>query len=88
VSALIWIVMALGALVLFGMIGYRLPGQIRARRAELAAGDHEAGPDPDPDPDPGPAPDPEPDPARGVEPGVGPAPADGAAPSTPQMDRS
>jgi len=84
VSALIWIVMALGALVLFGMIGYRLPGQIRARRAELAAGDHEAGPDPDP----GPAPDPEPDPARGVEPGVGPAPADGAAPSTPQMDRS
>ena len=26
-----------GALVLFGMIGYRLPGQIRARRAELAA---------------------------------------------------
>jgi hypothetical protein len=40
VSALIWIVMALGALVLFGMIGYRLPGQIRARRAELAAADH------------------------------------------------
>ncbi len=37
VSALIWIVMALGALVLFGMIGYRLPGQIRQRRAELAA---------------------------------------------------
>ena len=29
--------MAVGALVLFGMIGYRLPGQIRARRAELAA---------------------------------------------------
>jgi hypothetical protein len=28
--------MAAGALVLFGMIGYRLPGQIRARRAELA----------------------------------------------------
>ena len=36
VSALIWISMAVGALVLFGMIGYRLPGQIRARRAELA----------------------------------------------------
>jgi hypothetical protein len=36
VSALIWIVMAVGALVLFGMIGYRLPGQIRQRRAELA----------------------------------------------------
>ena len=29
--------MAAGALVLFGMIGYRLPGQIRARRRELAA---------------------------------------------------
>jgi hypothetical protein len=42
VSALIWIVMVVGALVLFGMIGYRLPGQIRQRRAELAAGD--AGP--------------------------------------------
>ena len=37
VSALIWIVMVAGALVLFGMIGYRLPGQIRQRRAELAA---------------------------------------------------
>ncbi|MBC2932121.1 DUF6049 family protein [Nocardioides sp. zg-1228] len=37
VSALIWIVMALGGLVLFGMVGYRLPGQIRARRAQLAA---------------------------------------------------
>ena len=37
VSALIWVAMAAGALVLFGMIGYRLPGQIRARRAELAA---------------------------------------------------
>ncbi|MBL0746630.1 DUF6049 family protein [Nocardioides baculatus] len=37
VSALVWIAMAGGALVLFGMIGYRLPGQIRARRAELAA---------------------------------------------------
>ena len=42
VSALIWIAMAAGALVLFGMIGYRLPGQIRARRAELAAAQHEA----------------------------------------------
>ena len=42
VSALIWIMMALGALVLFGMIGYRLPGQIRARRAELAAADRES----------------------------------------------
>jgi hypothetical protein len=40
VSALIWIVMAIAALVLFGMIGYRLPGQIRQRRAELAAADH------------------------------------------------
>ncbi|WP_322920622.1 DUF6049 family protein [Nocardioides renjunii] len=37
VSALIWVVMAVGALVLFGMVGYRLPGQIRQRRAELAA---------------------------------------------------
>lgn len=36
VSALIWIAMAVSALVLFGMIGYRLPGQIRARRRELA----------------------------------------------------
>jgi hypothetical protein len=36
VSALIWIVMAAGALVLFGMIGYRLPRQVRARRAERA----------------------------------------------------
>lgn len=43
VSALIWIVMVVGALVLFGMIGYRLPGQIRQRRAELAAGDAEPG---------------------------------------------
>ena len=49
VSALIWIVMALGALVLFGMIGYRLPGQIRARRAELAAADSEPEPGPEPD---------------------------------------
>jgi hypothetical protein len=37
VSALVWVAMAAGALVLFGMIGYRLPGQIRARRAELAS---------------------------------------------------
>ncbi|NYE36363.1 hypothetical protein F4692_001467 [Nocardioides cavernae] len=44
VSALIWIAMAVGALVLFGMIGYRLPGQIRARRAELAAADPAAAP--------------------------------------------
>lgn len=41
VSALIWIVMVVGALVLFGMIGYRLPGQIRQRRAELAAAEAE-----------------------------------------------
>ena len=40
VSALIWIAMAAGALVLFGMIGYRLPGQIRRRRAELSAAHH------------------------------------------------
>jgi hypothetical protein len=40
VSALIWIVMAAGAVVLFGMIGYRLPGQVRARRAQLAAEEH------------------------------------------------
>ncbi|GAA5105274.1 hypothetical protein GCM10023339_00970 [Alloalcanivorax gelatiniphagus] len=37
VSALIWIAMVVAGLVLFGMIGYRLPGQVRARRAELAA---------------------------------------------------
>ncbi|GAA1912037.1 DUF6049 family protein [Nocardioides hwasunensis] len=52
VSALIWIAMAAGALVLFGMIGYRLPGQIRARRAELAAADRldlEDAADPAPD---------------------------------------
>ncbi|MDR7253062.1 hypothetical protein J2X46_002047 [Nocardioides sp. BE266] len=42
VSALIWIVMAAGALVLFGMIGYRLPRQIRARRAEQAAAERAA----------------------------------------------
>lgn len=53
VSAIIWVVMALGALVLFGMIGYRLPGQIRQRRAELAAADEER--DPDALPGPGPA---------------------------------
>lgn len=58
VSALIWIVMALGALVLFGMIGYRLPGQIRARRAQLAAADHEPEPEPEPDPDPQSEPEP------------------------------
>ena len=66
VSALIWVVMALGALVLFGMIGYRLPGQIRQRRAELAAaeqaeadaadaGDPPLPPDTAGDPAPGPA---------------------------------
>ncbi|UFN42990.1 DUF6049 family protein [Nocardioides okcheonensis] len=53
VSALIWIVMAAGALVLFGMIGYRLPGQIRARRAELRASEHRAAAEPDPEPAPG-----------------------------------
>lgn len=37
VSALIWIIMAGAAFVLFGAIGYRLPRQIRARREELAA---------------------------------------------------
>lgn len=48
VSALIWIAMVAGALVLFGMIGYRLPGQIRRRRAELAASQRaEAQPPPD-----------------------------------------
>ena len=46
VSTLIWILMAVGALVLFGMIGYRLPGQIRARRRELAAREHADGEDP------------------------------------------
>ena len=51
VSALIWIVMAAGALVLFGMIGYRLPRQIRQRRAELAAEPDDADPDHDPDAD-------------------------------------
>ena len=48
VSALIWIVMAAGALVLFGMIGYRLPGQIRQRRAELAAEQDATDPEGDP----------------------------------------
>jgi hypothetical protein len=82
VSAIIWIVMALGALVLFGMIGYRLPGQIRARRAELAAADSELATDTDPDTDPdrathsGPATDPEP------------APADGPAAGDPAVERS
>ncbi len=59
VSALIWIAMAAGALVLFGMIGYRLPGQIRARRAELAQ-PVDAEPDAEPDPEPDAEPDPEP----------------------------
>jgi hypothetical protein len=48
VSALIWFVMAAGALVLFGMIGYRLPGQIRARRRELAAAGHAEPAEPEP----------------------------------------
>ena len=46
VSALVWVAMAGGGLVLFGMIGYRLPGQVRARRAELAAASR--GEDPEP----------------------------------------
>lgn len=45
VSALIWIIMAGAALVLFGAIGYRLPRQIRARREEQAASEAGAGPD-------------------------------------------
>ncbi len=36
VSALIWIIMAGAALVLFGAIGFRLPRQVRARREEQA----------------------------------------------------
>ena len=76
VSAIIWIVMALGALVLFGMIGYRLPGQIRARRAELAAADR--------DPQPETPSETEPDPRPAVEP----APADGPSASAPAGDRS
>ena len=86
VSAIIWIVMALGALVLFGMIGYRLPGQIRARRAELAAadGEPEPGPEPDRDPEPDPGTDLQPDPATDPEP----APADGPAAGTPAAERS
>ena len=48
VSTLIWIVMAVGGLVLFGMIGYRLPGQIRARRRELAAAEPGVTPHPEP----------------------------------------
>jgi hypothetical protein len=47
VSALIWIAMVVSALVLFGMIGYRLPGQIRQRRAELAAADADLDPVPE-----------------------------------------
>ncbi len=50
VSALIWFAMGAGALVLFGMIGYRLPGQIRARRRELAAREHPADEADEPDP--------------------------------------
>ncbi len=75
VSAIIWIVMAVGALVLVGMIGYRLPGQIRARRRELAAREHgdpeHAEPDPtQPDPT---QPDPtQPDPPRPDPPRPGP----------------
>ncbi|HEX5917394.1 MAG TPA: DUF6049 family protein [Nocardioides sp.] len=79
VSALIWIVMALGALVLFGMIGYRLPGQIRARRAELAVADQEPAADAEPEPEPDPDPDPraDQDPAPGATVPAGPAgPAD------------
>jgi hypothetical protein len=49
VSTLIWILMAAGGLVLFGMIGYRLPGQIRARRRELAARERGDGTGPDDD---------------------------------------
>ena len=45
VSILVWVAMAGGALLLFGMIGYRLPGQIRARRAARAA--EARGEDPD-----------------------------------------
>ena len=37
VSALIWIIMAVAGLVLFGAIAYRLPRQIRARREEQTA---------------------------------------------------
>ncbi len=44
VSALIWIIMAGAALVLFGAIGYRLPRQIRARREEQAAAEADAEP--------------------------------------------
>ncbi|MCY7400935.1 MAG: DUF6049 family protein [Nocardioides sp.] len=45
VSALIWIIMAGAALVLFGAIGYRLPRQIRARRLENASAGASAQPD-------------------------------------------
>lgn len=58
VSALIWVLMVAGALVLFGMIGYRLPGQIRARRAALRAAEQ---PDPGAEPRTGVARDPEPE---------------------------
>jgi hypothetical protein len=33
--------------VLFGMIGYRLPGQIRQRRAELASAEAASEPEPE-----------------------------------------
>ena len=57
VSALIWVAMVGGALVLFGMIGYRLPGQIRARRRELADKERsDAAAPSSSDPDPGPLP--------------------------------
>lgn len=62
VSAIIWIVMALGGLVLFGMVGYRLPGQIRARRRELAAKERLEAESADTDgPAPAPAPTPLPE---------------------------
>jgi len=88
VSAIIWIVMALGALVLFGMIGYRLPGQIRARRAELAAADRDPQPETPSETEPDPQPDPQPDAQPDPRPAVEPAPADGPPASAPAGDRS
>ncbi|MBD3923981.1 hypothetical protein IEZ26_05050 [Nocardioides cavernae] len=76
VSAIIWIVMALGALVLFGMIGYRLPGQIRARRAQLAAADSEPEPEIDPEQD------------AATDRVTDPEPADGPAAGSPAVERS
>ncbi|MCF6378484.1 DUF6049 family protein [Nocardioides KLBMP 9356] len=64
VSALVWATMAGGALLLFGMIGYRLPGQIRARRAERAAA--AAGEDPAALPQEQPAEQPDEQPAEHV----------------------